>query len=347
MPSQNNEHLEEKKKSDFLVPCLEIGKLLTSTFERKKILEFIMRWVSQLIPAQNWSLLLKDDETGELKFEVIVGVDPEKVRDIRIDLGEGIAGIVAQTGEPLFVNDAVHDPRLNRNVDDKTGFVTESIVCIPLKIHGKTAGVIEMVNIEDMEKFREEKVPILTILSEYAAIAIENSKYITKIRNMSITDEYTGLYNARFMHEKLESLIREAEINGGVLSVAFIDLDDFKNVVDTYGHLAGSNVLREIGSTIRRCLDGKDIVFKYGGDEFVLVMPGRDKGSAINQSRKVLKVIREAAYLEKENHPVKLTASFGVASYPEDAIDRKELLLAADSSMYKVKNTTKNGVGHA
>jgi diguanylate cyclase (GGDEF)-like protein len=300
--------------------------------------------VSELIEAENWSLFLKDETQNELTFEVVVGLNKELIKNIRIPLGEGIAGIVAETGEPLFVDHAQEDPRLNRKIDQITGFTTQSVFCIPLKIHGTILGVIEIINVDDIEYFKSTFLPILTILADYAAIAIMNSKYFSKIQHMSVTDEYTGLYNARYLHEVLEELVIAHSLEKNTIAVVFVDIDNFKNVVDRYGHLSGSRVLKEIGHSISDCLTAKDILIKYGGDEFVILMPSRSKNEALKLTEKIMHAIRGSIYLKSETQGIQVTASFGLAMYPEDAKTKKDLLIKADNFLYRIKNTSKNGI---
>jgi diguanylate cyclase (GGDEF)-like protein len=340
---ENDNSLEPTK----LTSCLQLGKLLTSTLKLSEILELIMLKASQIIEAENWSLLLKDESSGELTFEVVVGLDKNMIKDVRLKPGQGIAGKVAQSGEPVFISDAEEDPQIDRTVDKLCGFTTRSIICLPLQIHGKILGVIEIINIDDIEQFKVRDLPALSILTDYAAIAIQNSMYVSKIEQMSIIDEYTGLYNARYMHEKLQSLIQRSLKENKSLAVIFMDIDNFKQVVDTYGHLQGSRVLNEIGQTLSASLSERDYLFKYGGDEYVIALPDRDKAAAVKQTETMLEAIRSSTYLQNENHPVKVTASFGIAMYPEDAQTKKELLLKADNLMYHVKKTSKNSVAAA
>ena len=332
-------------KPGMLVSCVQIGKLLTSTLDLNQILEHIMLKISKLVKAQNWSLLLLDEAAAELSFAVAVGISPESVSDIKIGLGEGIAGIVARQGEPIIITDAEHDDRICRRVDHATGFVTRSIACLPLKIHGKILGVIEVINIDNFDQFYEEELPVLSILSDYAAIAIENAQYFARIEKMSITDEYTGLYNARYLHDILEKLIKEAEKNGNELAVVFMDIDNFKQVVDTYGHLCGSQVLKEIGMTILGYLGKDDILIKYGGDEYIIILPDTNKASAKSTVEKIVTAIRESTYLADKKMPIRLTSSSGIAMFPRDAQNKKDLLIKADNMMYRIKRSSKNGVG--
>ena len=332
-------------EADKLMVCLEVGKLLTSTLDQKEILELIMLKVSQLIDAQNWSLLLQDEATGELTFEIVVGINKDLVQAIRLAAGEGIACQVAATGLPLFVPSVKGDPRFNRKIDMLTGFTTHSIICLPLKIHGEILGVIEIINVKDMGIFKTNDLPILTILADYAAIAIENSRYFSRIQKMGITDEYTGLYNARFLHQMLDELIQEDSHRERKFAVVFVDVDNFKEVVDEYGHLLGTQVLKEVGETISSCLTEKDILVKYGGDEYVIILPVVNKQTAFHFTEKIVHAIRRSIYLKSEPRHVKVTASFGIAMYPGDAQTKKDLLIVADNLMYGIKKASKNGIG--
>ncbi len=275
--SDKNERLYE---TDALLSCVEIGKVLTSTLDLKKILELIMVKVSQLIEAQNWSLLLKNETTGELTFDIVVGINRDLIKGVRLEPGEGISGHVIRTGIPMFLSGVKDDPRFSRKVDELTGFKTKSIICVPLKIRGKVLGVIEIVNVKNIALFETKYLPFLTILTDYAAIAIENSRLFAKIRHMNVTDEYTGLYNARYLHQIFGDLIANSGRRDSEFAVVFVDIDDFKTVVDSHGHLLGTKMLKELGQTITDCLFEKDILVKYGGDEYVIILPNSNKQEA-------------------------------------------------------------------
>ena len=333
-------------QTEMLRTCVEVGKLLTSTLNLKEILELIMLKVSQLIRAQHWSLLLKNEESGELTFEIVVGIDKALFNGLYLLPDEGVASHVVETGIAVFIPDVNASPLFNKRVDLHTGFITRSIICLPLIIRGKSLGAIEIVNVEDMKVFELEDFPILTILADYAAIAIENSRYVDKIKKMSIMDEYTGLYNARYLHQILDEFFSKTD-QITPLAVVFVDIDNFKSIVDTYGHLLGTRLLEETGETIKNNLSEQDILIKYGGDEYVIILPGRSKTEAAKQCENILRAIRESTYLKSEAKPARITASFGVASYPEDAEAKKELLISADNALFTIKNLTKNGIGIA
>ncbi|MBN1545754.1 MAG: sensor domain-containing diguanylate cyclase [Syntrophaceae bacterium] len=336
--------IDVSRENEKLIACLEVGKLLTSTLELTDILGLVMTKVSQLIDAQNWSLLLRNPLTGELTFEIAVGTHGNLIKGLSLAPGEGIAGYVAETGNPLFAVNVQDHPRFSPKIDVLTDFRTESMVCLPLKIHGKVLGVIEIINVKNMERFEVQDYPVLSILGDYAAIAIENARYLDRIELMGITDEYTGLRNARYLHQFLDELIAKKPASDNMCAVVFVDVDNFKKVVDSYGHLLGSQVLKEVGETISACLTEKDILIKYGGDEYVIILPGQSKTTAVVLIQKILQALRSSTFLNSEPDPVRVTASFGIAVYPEDAQTKKDLLLLADHCMYDIKRANKDGI---
>ena len=162
-------------------------------------------------------------------------------------MGEGIAGTVAQTRQPIIIHDAGVDQRFSQKVDDITGFDTRSIIALPLLVRGEVVGVFEVVNVEDQEFFRQKYLPLLEILGDYVAIAVDNVHNLQKLQARTFIDEVTGYYNTRYLAIKLDKFIPDVmAAEGRELSVVFLDLDNFKHVVDTYGHLKGSKVLGEV-----------------------------------------------------------------------------------------------------
>ena len=161
---------------------------------------------------------------------------------------------------------------------------------------------------------------------------------------MSITDEYTGLYNVRYMHEILGGLLAKTKKSASQLAAVFMDIDNFKHIVDSNGHLAGSKVLREIGLTIKSCLDQQDILIKYGGDEYVLLLPDTSKAEAKIKMESIKEKINKSIFLQEEGKNIRVTASAGIAVFPEDAKSKKTLLLKADNLMYTIKNAHKDGI---
>jgi len=327
-----------------LMACLEIGKALTSTFDMEEILHTVLSRLSLLVPARNWSLLLVDQPSRSLRFEVAVGLAPELLKELRIPLGEGIAGSVALSGKPILVEDVSSDPRFSDKVDKLTGFKTKAVICLPLKIRDSVIGVVEIVNPQDSCLFRPEAVTILSILADYVAIAIGNSLNYKKIAALSMTDTVTGYYNTRFLHEFLENLLEPGPGQAKEVSLVFVDMDEFKAVVDAHGHLLGTKVLKEVADVMASQLGPKDRLVRYGGDEFVILMEDCSKQSALERAEAIRRRLAETSFLKEMGLCVKVTASFGLATYPHDASTKDELMRLADQCMFFSKERGKDKV---
>jgi diguanylate cyclase (GGDEF)-like protein len=172
---------------------------------------------------------------------------------------------------------------------------------------------------------------------------LERSK--EKYRDLSIHDGLTGFYNTRYLYNAMETLIAESRREEKKFSLIFMDIDNFKHVVDTHGHLNGSRALVEVAQTIQSCLDFPAYGVAYGGDEFVVVLPGFDHQQALEKARHIRSSMLETIYLSTVNNGVRLQASFGVATYPDNAQDIKSILAKADQAMFRIKTQGKNAVG--
>jgi diguanylate cyclase (GGDEF)-like protein len=336
--SMDGEHTLTRKQ---LLSCMELGKALTSELQSERLFSRILQKVSELLPAENWSLLLLDEASGELRFEVSVDLDPKVVKDVRLSLGQGIAGKVALDQKPLIVEDIRNCQFFYDGVDKRSGCETRSVVCVPLIFAGKTLGVIEVVNPRELQ---DNSLPLLSIIADYAAIAVENMRRYREIRNLAVRDNLTGLYNSRYLYRALQDLVADAEGSGEPFSLVFMDLDNFKSVVDTHGHLKGSQTLQEVAGTIQECLEEPAFAVAYGGDEFVVVLKGFSKEKAFQKAEEIRTRMRKTRYLSSQGQCVMVTASFGTATYPDDATDVKTLLGLADNAMFGVKGTGKDAI---
>jgi diguanylate cyclase (GGDEF)-like protein len=337
----------EQREAGEVAVFQELGKALTSSLQLDQVLRTIMEKIDEFLRPDNWSLLLLDEAKQELYFELAVGKASQALKDVRVKMGQGIAGWVAQKGETVVVPDTSKDTRFFGKVDEKTKTETQSIVAVPVKFRDTCLGVIELINCIGPEGFDPRDLKLLEALSDFAAIALENARHVKRIHELTITDDCTSLYNARHMGFILETEIYRSQRYNYEFSIVFIDLDHFKQVNDTHGHLVGSRLLAEIGNSLKSHCRLIDFAFRYGGDEFVLLLPQTSKENAMNVSRRLHKLIRETRWLHAEGLDITVTPSLGLASYPVDSRTKEGLLHLADEAMYLVKNTNRDSVAAA
>ena len=306
-----------------------------------------MEKIDEFLRPDNWSLLLLDEAKQELYFELAVGKASQALKDVRVKVGQGIAGWVAEHGEVVIVPDTSKDTRFFGKVDEKTKMDTRSIVAVPVKFRETCLGVIELINCVGPDGFDPRDLKLLEALSDFAAIALENARHVKRIHELTIKDDCTSLYNARHMGFILDTEIYRSQRYNYEFSIVFIDLDHFKQVNDTHGHLVGSRLLSEMGDALKTNCRLIDFAFRYGGDEFVILLPQTSKDNAINVARRLHKLIRETVWLTKEGLNIRVTPSVGLAAYPVDSKTKEGLLHLADEAMYLVKNTNRDSVAAA
>jgi len=332
-----------KQELDF---CEGINRTLFSCKNIEETLNTIMKKAKDMTKAEGWSVFLVDEETGELISDIKDNKATKEMQKFRIKIGEGIAGWVAKECFPTIVPDVSRDKRFLKKVDRSTDLKhkVRSILCVPVKSSGKLLAVLEIFNKTKGESFTGENLNELIKLSEKSAIFIERALLYQKVEELSVTDDLTKLFNQRYLHRTIEMEVQRALRYQTSVSLIFMDIDYFKNVNDNYGHLVGSKVLVEMGQLLIKNLRIVDIVVRYGGDEFVMILPHTPPVAAAQVAERIRKSVERNAFQKDEGYSLKITASFGVASCPENAKSKEELLRLADEAMYKVKYRTRNGV---
>jgi GAF domain-containing protein len=196
----------------------DVAKALTSSLDLDSILQTIMDKMAEYFRPDTWSLLMVDEGHEELYFAIAVGDRAEELKSVRLKVGEGIAGWVAKHGEARVVPDVRTDPFFANRVDEATKWETRSVICVPLRSKLRVLGVIQLVNV-DMEQFKDAELFFLQSLCDYAAIAIENARWVEKIQELTITDDCTGLYNARHLYKTLDTEVYRSSRFGYEFSV--------------------------------------------------------------------------------------------------------------------------------
>lgn len=300
--------------------------------------------VSAAVPSQAASLLLIDPSGRGLAFSASRRLEAGSVDGLRMPADAGIAGWVARHRTPLLLDDASADPRWHRAIEAHTTFRPRSMLCVPLVSKGVLLGVIQVMNRIDGRPFDQRQLRLAQILADHTAIAMENARLFRQVAEAAVTDDLTGLGNARRLNRVLPQLVAGER----PLALLVLDFDHFKDVVDRYGHPIGSQVLAFLGRLMAAQLRPGDIATRFGGDEFAFVLPESDLETGVAIAERIRDTVAAARRLDDGDVDIScVTASIGVAVYPQHAGDAVSLLQAADQAMFAVKRATKNAIGVA
>ncbi len=310
----------------------EVGKAITSATTLNETLRVVMEQIGNIFAPLNWSVLLRNPKTGELTFKLVIGSGVASLQGTTIAKGRGIAGWVAESGQAIIIKDVANDPRFDPTMDEKLGFKTESIIGVPLKTKERVFGVIELVNKLNGGVFTPVELKILTAIADFTAIAIEKAYYFQALRRIALIDSLTGVNNRRNMIRQLQREIDRSNRLGTTISVLMVDIDKFKEINDSFGHVAGDNVLRHVAQLLVSQLRKVDVVCRYGGDEFVVLMPDTGREQAEAARDRILRSPADAA----EKPQVAYTLSVGV--YSGRPTDIQEIFKSADVDLYRDKN---------
>jgi diguanylate cyclase (GGDEF)-like protein len=329
----------------------------------------VLRKANEFVPSEAGSILLDDPRTkrpdrrrNTLTFLAAFGDKANSIVGHAIPSDHGIAGHVYQSGQAYFTPDVGGDRIFDSRIDRSTDYRTRSLIAIPIRIGREVCGVLELLNRRSGAVYTEHDRNLLEIFAGYISIAIQNVLDGKLAYEFAKRDNLTGLFNDRYMHTGLAAAITQCREQERDLALLFLDLDYFKHVNDTHGHLAGSQVLREVGQLLRGCVsDPAAIVARYGGDEFVIAVPGANRVAAVELAETLRREIDATVFCARPGeiqvtplHLRGLTCSVGVAtlhfSIPPsaDPVEAKSLLLRlSDSAMYQAKESGRDRVCEA
>ena len=349
--------LDRKRYSAFSMSQLQLPSFLGE----------ILRKANDFVPSTAGSILMdRPIDRGEtpqdimLYFVAAFGPSGTSLIGKNVPADRGVVGHVYRTGEPYLMADPQSDPNFYSKFDDEYRFETNSVVAVPVRIERAVCGVLELLNRSDGKPYTERNMHMLEIFARYTSIAIENLLDAQRANEMARRDDLTGLYNDRFFHHRLSEELIRADVTRSTLALLFLDIDNFKSVNDTHGHLAGSQVLKEFGYLLTVAVQGeKTTIARYGGDEFVIILPDHDLEMACEVATSIQRQLQTTHFLQGSfswaDRPVywrqPLTSSIGVAVYPhhvprQGTTDQKKnlLLRAADLAMYRGKEDGKNQI---
>ena len=313
---------------------IDIVRGVNATLEPQKIAEVIVDRAATWVPAPCWAVV-SADLSGELSVLADRGLTP--------DMGPAVYAIatwVMHRNQEFVTADLTRDTRVS---DPAVG----AVVAFPLSCRGRRVGAL--VALDRQPSTREPRMAVsmlraVRILLEPASVALDNALLLKRAEALSVTDDLTHLYNSRYLNLVLRRETKRASRSGRPLSLLFIDLDGFKAVNDTHGHLFGSRALVEAAAVIRSSARETDVVSRFGGDEFALVLPDTGAEGAFAVGERIRERIAAHKFLAEDRLDLHLTASVGVATLPDVAASSEELVQAADKAMYQVKDSGKNGI---
>ena len=320
----------------------DVAKALTSTLDLDNILQTIMEKMAAYFEPATWSLVMIDEVSQEPYYAASVGRGAESLSTLRLADGSHLTEWVISHGEILVIENVNGDPRVDPDSRSEWFEGSCSVVCVPVRTAGKVLGVIQLVNI-DMRVYQQSEM-LLQTLADYAAIAIENARAVRRIQELSITDDCTGLYNARHLFTVIADELHRSSRFGYEFTLLFLDLDHFKRVNDEHGHLIGSKLLAEVGVCLRENLRLVDAAFRYGGDEFAILLPQTSSEAGLRVARRIARVFHHRRWLADEQFRVDLRASIGMATYPSDAPSPQAIVQRADEMMYAVKQAGRDNI---
>ncbi len=327
---------------DDLLVFHELARSLTSTLDLTSILRIIRSYMEQFIEADFWALLMVEPDRQYLYYVSGDGVEDPRLTDMRVKMGDGLAGWVARNGETLIIPEADRDTRLAAAARN-TNFAVRSAIGLPIRGRKETHGVLAIFN-PHMDQQSDYAIAFLNILVDYAAIAIENAQEVARAQRLTITDDVTDLFNSRHLYSELERTLEYSRTQAKPLSLVFLDLDRFKRVNDEHGHLVGSELLGKVGRRIRELCRPTDLCFRFGGDEFVVLMPGSTREEALRMTQSIHANLARTVFKVGAGLELNIEASAGIAAYPGDGRTTHAILSAADRRMYHVKSSGRGRV---
>jgi diguanylate cyclase (GGDEF)-like protein len=320
----------------------EAAERMHESLDAGEIIALAMEVLPGLVEAHSWALFMKEDQAERL--ELVRAINASALPDAPfLDMESSQAPLARAARERLTINAEESEQPVRAGED---GLVQ---LCVPLVSRGRLIGALQAMRRGSDEgvsqgRFTSEEIERVELICRSLASALANAIEYHNATRQTLVDDLTRLYNVRYLYQTLDNEIRRARRYGSSVSVVFMDLDGFKLVNDAYGHRAGSCTLTEVAQVITMSVRESDFVARYGGDEFVLMLPETSARRAVQMAERVRYRLSSHRFNGGVGADIYLTASFGVASFPEHAHEAEKLIELADAAMYEAKQLSKNSV---
>ena len=329
-----------KRKIERLASLVGMADDVATEQSYRNLLQTVLDRSAELLLAEQGSIMLIEKETEALLLEASKGLLKEPAQRVRVPKGVGIAGMVADRGEPILVEDIEHDPRIGTKNQAK--YKTSSFVSVPLKIGNRVVGVMNFTDKATGEYFDDVDLRFAQTCASHAAVVLDHremSEETERLKQQATTDALTGLLNRGCIMSRLREELSRSDRYAKTMSLVMLDIDGFKNINDQFGHTTGDRVLKRISEVMENAVRSIDIVGRYGGDEFVIILPETDTYFAAHMAERVrFDIAKTDMSRDISDRMVnKITASIGIATFPLHGISTEVLVDHADEALYRAK----------
>lgn len=276
---------------------------------------------------------------GEWGLKAWRGMEEEEAVDLMLDM---IEHEMEQEGSDRVR--IIEQPQFSRKGGPGSHLRAGAGLILPVRVEGQLAGEVAVFRKDDRPGLDRMDLGTARFISEQVHLSFENALNYTDAQRLAFIDDLTGLFNTRYLDMALDTELKRAKRFKASLSLLFIDLDYFKNVNDSHGHLAGSKLLIETGKVLKSCVREIDIIIRYGGDEFIVILIETDPKGAARVAERIREAVEHNRFRIKDDLVIKTTCCVGIATYPDDAENKSALIHLADQAMYRGKETTRNVV---
>lgn len=324
----------ERRRASQLEAINAIAQQMTAVLDLKELLSKVCSLIQQAFQVSHVSVLLRDEEDVVLRASH-GNLTPRLPESGRLPANVGLWGRALAAGKTVVENDVKTAP-------DYVGFYAETAarMCIPLVSFGQTVGVLVLDSVQPHAFHANDTQPLESV-ADICATAIQNANYVERVKQLAYLDGLTGIFNRRFFEMRVAEEIERARRFGAGMAVIMIDIDHFKRLNDEFGHLLGDEVLRQVSSLFHQQLRKIDVVCRYGGEEFAILLSQTNPQHALGVAEKLRRMVETWQF---PGVPQPVTISAGTAIYPDDGITRDELVKAADAGLYAAKQAGRNRV---
>jgi diguanylate cyclase (GGDEF)-like protein len=321
---------------------LEFSTKVANKIKLDQIAEDMVSTIGKALRLTQVDLLLENVEQGEYNTSFSYQQNKKSSGTLRLTRDDILVVLLNKDNQPINIDEARQNPSLNTPVNSGlTELVNNGYAfLLPMKSAERMTGIIALGHKQGDMRFYPEDIEMVMNMARQASVVIENAQLYAQAKERANTDELTGLFNHRYFHQRMDEEIARSARFGEIFSLLTIDLDFFKTYNDVHGHLYGDKILRIVAEHIKNNIRGIDLAFRYGGDEFSVILPQVSTDNAV----KVAERIRLSFANELDTKGMPVSCSIGVAGWPTDGVMREEVIQASDAALYFAKQNGKNQV---